>query len=109
MIEDEEYKSTEGNEASLYQLKDHCKLTLEIYGESFQSKRSFYFHQNKTLRAFETHWTYPNGGFYAEEGKAQAFARQQSYFMLMNPKNSDTQRALIHLQQYFDPKFIKNC
>lgn len=109
MIEDEEYKSTEGNEASLYQLKDQCKLTLEIYGESFQSKRSFYFHQNKTLRAFETHWSYPNGGFYAEEGKAQAFARQQSYFMLMNPKNSDTQHALIHLQQYFDPKFIKNC
>jgi hypothetical protein len=84
MIEDEEYKSTEGNEASLYQLKDQCKLTLEIYGESFQSKRSFTFIKIKLYEHLKHIGPIPMGDFMLKN--AQAFARQQSYFMLMNPE-----------------------
>ena len=109
MIDHEDYKSTEGNEANLYKLKNQCKLTLNIFGESYQSHISFYFHKNKVLRAFQTELSYPNGGFYAEENTEKAFELQESSLRILNPENQNTSNEFKKLAEYFKPQLIREC
>jgi hypothetical protein len=109
MIDHEDYKSTEGNDATLYKLKNQCKLTIIIFGESYQSHISFYFHKNKVLRAFQTELSYLNGGFYAEENTEKAFELQESSLRILNPENQNTTNEFNKLAKYFKPKLIQEC
>ena len=105
----EDFKSTEGNSAVLYQLKDQCKLTLNVFGESYQYEISFYVQQGKILSAFETSYSYPNGGFYAENATEQAFETQQQYLKIMNPLNTQTLSLFDKIASQFKPVLIKAC
>ncbi len=108
-ITGDEFRSTEGNGAVLYQLKGKCKLTLNIFGESYKEEISFYLHQGKILSAFETSYSYPNGGFYAEAKTEEAFETQQHYLKIMNPVNRRTMTLFEEIASQFKPKFIKVC
>ncbi|OTG84327.1 hypothetical protein B9T33_00585 [Acinetobacter sp. ANC 5054] len=109
MLEDEEYKSIEGNEATLYQLDGQCKINLYIFGESYQLLTSFYFHHDRILRAYETYSTYPNGGYYAEPDTKDPFKLEKSYLRIMMPNNIKTQLELYQLEKHFNAKWWKNC
>lgn len=109
MLEDEEYKSTEGNEATLYQLDDQCKINLYVFGESYQNLTSYYFHKGQILRAYQTHLTYPNGGFYAEPNTKEPFKLDKSFLKIMMPNNTQSQLEFRQLQKHFKPELIKKC
>lgn len=109
MLDDEEYKSTEGNEVTLYQLDDQCKINLYVFGESYQSLTSYYFHKGQILRAYETYLTYPNGGFYAEPNTKEPFKLEKSYLRIMMPNNIETELEFKQIKNHFNAKFLKNC
>ncbi|WP_353143608.1 hypothetical protein [Acinetobacter pragensis] len=108
-VSGEEFDSTEGNEALLYQLKNKCKLTLSAFGESHQYKISFYFHQGKIQSAFQTSYSYPNGGFYAEYKTNEAFETQQQFLKIMNPLNIETIKLFDEIASQFKPVLINAC
>ncbi|ATO18833.1 hypothetical protein BS636_03710 [Acinetobacter sp. LoGeW2-3] len=62
-LEEDEFKSTEGNKADLYQLPGMCKLTIGIYGETIYSSRTAYFHENRLIYMFETDYRTSYGQF----------------------------------------------
>jgi hypothetical protein len=55
-LEEAEFRSSEGNDANLYQLQGMCKLTIGIYAETAYSYRTAYFHKNRLIHMFETEY-----------------------------------------------------
>ncbi|WP_180123779.1 hypothetical protein [Acinetobacter sp. YH12097] len=109
MLDDEEYKSTEGNEATLYQLDGQCKINLYVFGESNQSLTSYYFHNDQILRAYETNLIYPNGGFNPVPNTKEPFKLEKSYLRIMMPNSIKTELEFERIKNHFKPAFIKAC
>ncbi|MFV5502694.1 MULTISPECIES: hypothetical protein [unclassified Acinetobacter] len=66
-LEEDEFKSAEGNKADLYQLTGMCKLTIGIYGETIYSYRTAYFQKNRLIHMLETDYRTSYGQFPDQE------------------------------------------
>ena len=108
-ISDEDYQSSEGNEAILSKINNSCQITVHIYGESGLYHKTFFFKNNKISVAFATDENYPNGGFYTYLERPNAFDIEQTSLDLKNVTSQKTQNEFDKLIKFFKPNLIQNC
>lgn len=105
-IAEDEYKSTKGNQATLYKLDDQCKLIIGIYGEKSHAYKTIYFKQGKIIHIFET--TYHNSWMkkpkYDDKDPKQVYTEMYS-----NPLSPLVQQEFKTLVKYINKENLKKC
>lgn len=106
-IDEEDYRSTDGNSAALFQLKQGCKIKVTIIGETVYAYHVVYFHQNKLQHMqtteYRTSWMQPVSNPTDDESVALYNTE------IFNPKSALSQAQFNTLIGYFDPKLIARC
>jgi hypothetical protein len=106
-LEEDEFKSTEGNEANLYQLPGMCKLTIGLYGETIYSYRTAYFHKNHLIYIFETDYRTSYGQFPDKNTPESKRIYQEIVF---NPNSQLVQDEFSKLwSKYISPENKNKC
>ena len=106
-LEEDEFKSSAGNEADLYQLAGMCKLTIGIYGETAYSYRTAYFHKNRLIHMFETDYRTSYGEFPDQEIPE---SKRIHLEMVFNPNSQLVQEEFSSLlAKYIRPENQKKC
>lgn len=107
-LPEEEFKTTNGNEATLFLLKNGmCKIRVELLGETYFAKHVAYFHKEKPLSIFQneyrTSWMEPIEIDADSENKA--LYKTQNF----NVESGLVQTEFHNLLEKFKPEFIKQC
>ncbi len=107
-LPEDEYSTTSGNEATLFQLDNQtCKIKISLIGETYFAYRVIYFDRQKLLSLIEneyrTSWMEPVQVNFEHEEQA-----------LYNAKNFNVNSALVqaefkNLLKKFNPALIKKC
>lgn len=106
-LEEEEFKSSEGNHANLYLLQGRCKLTIGVYGETAYSYQTAYFHKNRLIHLFETYYRTSYSAFPDQEIPESKRIYQKIIFNPTSPLVQAEFSAL--LTKYITPENQKKC
>lgn len=107
-LPEDEYSTTSGNEATLFQLDNQtCKIKIALIGETYFAYRVLYFHDQKLLsmiqNEYRTSWMEPvQVDFEHEE---QALYSAQNF----NLDSVLVQAEFKNLLKKFNPALIKKC
>ena len=99
-------QSNENASAQLYHLKKMCKLVIDIQGDTYQAKKTAYFHNNRLIRMLQTeyrssHNAKPNGN--ADESE---LIYTETNF---NPDSALIQNEFKDLLKSISPENQKKC
>ena len=105
-LPEDQYRTTSGNEASLFQLDNQtCKIKISLIGETYFAYRVVYFHDLKLLSLIEneyrTSWTQPVQVDF--ENEKSALYTSQS----INTHSALAQSEFNNLIKKFNPALIK--
>ena len=105
-IEEDDYKSAEGNQAMLYQLHNQCKLIIQINGETVFTYQTIYFHKGKILNIIESTYrsSWGEAPNYNEENPKALFTTTT-----FNPQSPLTQETINLIQKYVSKTNMKKC
>ena len=105
-IEEDDYKSTEGNNATLYQLHDQCKLIIEMNGETYYAYQIIYFSKNKITNFIEIEYrsSYTQRPNYDENDPKAMFTQT-----LFNPKSPLVQEKMGFIKKYINKTNLEKC
>ena len=105
-IDEDDYKSTEGNQATLYQLKDQCKLVIQMNGETVFAYQTIYFHHEKILNIIESTYrsSWIDSPNYDEENPQALFTT-----MTFNIQSPLTQSKINLIRKYISKANLKKC
>jgi hypothetical protein len=106
-IDEEEYRSTEGNSAELFKLKHGCKIKVTIVGETFYAYHVVYFHQKKLqhMQTTEYRTSWMQAVSNPTEDESQALYNTTMF----NPQSALSQTQFKTLLSHFDQKNLVNC
>ncbi len=106
-IDEEEYRSTDGNSAELFKLKHGCKIKVSIIGETAYAYHVVYFHQHQLqhMQTTEYRTSWMQAVSNATENELNALYTTE----IFNPKSALNQAQFHTLIGYFDPKLIAQC
>lgn len=106
-IDEEEYRSTDGNSAELFKLKHGCKIKVSMIGETAYAYHVVYFHQKKLqhMQSTEYRTSWMQAVSNATENELNALYTTE----IFNPKSALSQAQFDTLIGYFEPKLIAQC
>jgi hypothetical protein len=108
-IADEDYASSEGNEAMLFLLKTGCKIRLSVFGESGMLQASYYFKNNTVQYGMQSHYDYSAGGL-AHANDATKPLKQILYANeIFNPQSERVQHEFLNLLYQFPEAEQQQC
>ena len=106
-IDEEDYRSTDGNSAELFKLKQGCKIKVTIIGETAYAYHVVYFHQKKLQHMQSTEYRTSWMQAVSNPTEDEQYALYTTE--IFNPKSALSQAQFHTLLGYFDPKLIANC
>jgi hypothetical protein len=106
-LDNEEFISTDGNEAFLYKVKDMCKIKVAMVGETYYAYRTIYFHHNQLVHMMETEYrTSRSESVWNNTGNEKNALYSTNEFNLKSKLVQDEFKAIISA---FKPELIQKC